>query len=72
MKRLLYLIPLFMLASCGGGGGSDDGPDSPKPTPTETNSNKNDASVVTQLAGLEFPKIKAATASPIPWNGTVV
>ena len=58
MKRLLYLIPLFMLASCGGGGGSDDGPDPPKPTPTETNSNKNDASVVTQLAGLEFPKIK--------------
>lgn len=62
MKRLLFLIPLFVLASCGGSG-SDDGVEpsptpTPTPTPTENNSNKNNASVNEYLALIEMPHTK--------------
>lgn len=61
MKRLFYLIPLFMLASCGGS--SEDGPEpTPTPGPVEsTNINKNDASQNEYLALLEMPKTKSGS-----------
>lgn len=57
MKKLFFLIPLFMLASCGG---NDDNP-VPTPTPkpklghSASNTNKNDASQNEYLARLEMP-----------------
>ncbi len=61
MKRLFYLISLFMLASCGGS--SEDGPEpTPTPGPVEsTNINKNDASQNEYLALLEMPKTKSGS-----------
>lgn len=61
MKRLFFLLPLFLLTACGGddepnGNGNNNG-NNGKPD-TQVNANKNDASVITSLAGLEFPKIK--------------
>ena len=60
MKRLFYLIPLFLLASCGGSD-SDDEPE-PIQTPTQpvdaSNSNKNDASANEYLALVEMPHAK--------------
>ena len=65
MKRLLFLIPLFLLTACGGSG-SDDGPE-PKPDPkTEANNtNKNDATDNIYLARLEMPKTKGGTSTVI-------
>ncbi len=64
MKRYLYLLPLVLLASCGGNDNEEQ--DKPGPTPTPTpdpkvvviNTNRNDASLDSNLANLEFPKVK--------------
>lgn len=60
MKRLFFLIPLLVLASCGGGDSSDDPKPTDKPsTPTNTqNANQNDASQNEYLARLEMPHTK--------------
>ena len=63
MKRLFFLIPLFVLASCGGGDSSDDPKPTDKPsTPTNTqNTNQNDASQNEYLARLEMPHTKSGS-----------
>lgn len=62
MKKLYLLIPLFLLAACGGS--SDDDPE-PTPTPTPateaSNTNKNDASQNEYLALVEMPHTKAGS-----------
>ena len=61
MKKLYLLLPLFLLASCGG---SDDDPE-PIPTPTPNsnpdNVNMNDASKNVYLARLEMPHTKSGS-----------
>ena len=61
MKKLYLLLPLFLLASCGG---SDDDPE-PIPTPTPNsnpdNVNMNDASKNEYLARLEMPHTKSGS-----------
>lgn len=63
MKRLFFLIPLFVLASCGGGDSSDDPKPTDKPTtqPDAQNTNKNDASQNEYLARLEMPHTKSGS-----------
>lgn len=75
MKRLLFLIPFFLLTACEGG--SDDGGTTPVPTPTPTpvptptptpdptptvnNTNQNDASQNEFLARLEMPHTRSGS-----------
>lgn len=62
MKRLSYLIPLFILASCT----SEENSMSPEPIPAPViepvaNTNQNDASENPYLARLEMPKTKTGS-----------
>lgn len=62
MKRYFFLIPLFLLASCGGDNNDEQQGQPQSPTNPEekapANTNRNDASINSAISNLEFPKIK--------------
>ena len=60
MKRLTFLIPLFLLAACGGDDEPNQNPTpSPTPSPTVSNANKNDATADPYLALPQMPRAKS-------------